>query len=86
MKLREYITNNNRYNNCKKCNRVITNRRYKMYNRCYWNGRTNISNNQSIKNDTNIEYYYSRNNTIKHIGYVNQIKDINCVRLFCANP
>ena len=65
---------------------IVYCRKYKMCNKCYQNKRINVSNNQSIKNDTNIEYYYLMNNIIKHPGYVDQMKDIDCVRLFCTNP
>ena len=61
MKLGKHIINNkNRYKNCKIFSRVITNIRYKLCNRCYWNKRIDVSNNQSIEYNTNIEEYYSR--------------------------
>ena len=86
MKLGEHITNNkDKYNKCEICNRVITNTRYKLYTRYYRNKRINTSNNQSIEQDINIDEYYLRQNIIKHLGHANQIKDIDCVRLFYIN-
>ena len=69
------IVHPSKYKKCKKCDKVISNIKHKMYNKCYYEQKENNMENNRVNNIR--EYFINNNNeerVIRNLGYVDQIK------------
>ena len=81
------IVHPSKYKKCKQCDKVISNIKHKMCNKCYYEQKENNMENNRVNNIR--EYFVNNNNeerVIRNLGYVDQIKYKQNIRLLTLNP